>query len=76
MTASHLREHGSDARVTLVTPEEAPLALFGPEAERAIRPMLDARADRTCAARSLPAAVRFRELHAGRRRRRSSPTGS
>ncbi|MGA9859659.1 MAG: FAD/NAD(P)-binding oxidoreductase [Solirubrobacteraceae bacterium] len=40
MTAAHLREHGSDARVTLVTPEPAPLHMFGPEAALAIGPML------------------------------------
>src|ERR1700751_1899709 len=40
LTAAHLREHGNRARVTLVTPEERPLHLFGPAAEDAIRPML------------------------------------
>ena len=42
LTAAHLREHGSRARVVLVTPEERPLMLFGPAAEEAIRPMLEA----------------------------------
>ncbi len=42
LTATHLREHGSRTPVTLATPEERPLALFGPAAERAIRPMLTA----------------------------------
>ncbi|MGZ4574674.1 MAG: FAD-dependent oxidoreductase, partial [Mycobacteriaceae bacterium] len=32
MTASHLRDHGSDARVMIVTPEDEPLGLFGPPA--------------------------------------------
>lgn len=40
LTASYLREHRCDARVTLVTPEETPLDLFGPEAARVIEPML------------------------------------
>jgi sulfide:quinone oxidoreductase len=40
LTAAHLREHGSRARVTLVTPEERPLSLFGPAADEAILPML------------------------------------
>jgi sulfide:quinone oxidoreductase len=43
MTASHLREHGSEAKVLLVTPEEEPLELFGPAAARAIEPMLQVR---------------------------------
>lgn len=43
MTAGHLREHGSQAPVWLVTPEEEPLELFGPAAARAIEPMLKAR---------------------------------
>lgn len=40
LTADHLREQGSQARVTLVTPEERPLALFGPAAEQVVAPML------------------------------------
>jgi sulfide:quinone oxidoreductase len=61
MTAAHLREHGSDARVTLVTPEETPLDLFGPEADRAIRPMLTALGVRLrCSVK--PATIRGREL--------------
>jgi sulfide:quinone oxidoreductase len=43
MTAAHLRERGSTAKVWLVTPEEEPLELFGPAAAAAIEPMLRAR---------------------------------
>jgi sulfide:quinone oxidoreductase len=44
MTAAHLREHATKPyRVSLLTPEEEPLELFGPAAARAIRPMLAAR---------------------------------
>jgi sulfide:quinone oxidoreductase len=43
MTATHLRERASAARVWLVTPEDDPLQLFGPPAARAIEPMLQAR---------------------------------
>ena len=42
MTAVHLRHHGSDAGVWLVTPEEEPLELFGPAGSRAINEMLTA----------------------------------
>jgi len=42
MTASHLRDHGSDARVMIVTPEDEPLGLFGPPASAAVREMLSA----------------------------------
>ncbi|HYB30656.1 MAG TPA: FAD-dependent oxidoreductase [Solirubrobacteraceae bacterium] len=44
MTAAYVREH-SDAAVTitLVTPEEEPLALFGPAAAAALEPLLAAR---------------------------------
>jgi sulfide:quinone oxidoreductase len=61
LTGAHLREHGSRARITLVTPEETPLELFGPEAETAIRPMLDAVGVRIRCS-SMPAAVTPREL--------------
>jgi sulfide:quinone oxidoreductase len=40
MTASHLRQHDSRARVMLVTPELEPLELFGPAARAAVVPML------------------------------------
>lgn len=44
MTARHLREHdASEVKVSLVTPEEEPLDLFGPAATRAIAPVLEAR---------------------------------
>ena len=43
MTASHLRQHGSDAEVWLVTPEAEPLELFGPAGSQAIEQMLTAR---------------------------------
>ena len=62
MTAAHLNEHGAGGvRVTLVTPEEEPLELFGPAAADAVRPLL---ASRGIAIRSssLPAVVRGRRL--------------
>ena len=43
MTAAHLREHGGDNDVWLVTPEEEPLALFGPAAGQAVRRLLQSR---------------------------------
>ena len=44
MTASYLNEHGAgDVKVTLVTPEEEPLELFGPAASEAIEPLLASR---------------------------------
>ena len=44
MTAAQLRQHGPlRGRVQLVTPEAEPLALFGPEASRAVEPILRAR---------------------------------
>ncbi len=42
LTAHELREHGCDAAVRIVTPEEHPLDLFGPAACDAIAPMLAA----------------------------------
>jgi sulfide:quinone oxidoreductase len=43
MTAEHLREHGaSQVAITLVTPEDEPLELFGPAAGEAIRALLAA----------------------------------
>jgi sulfide:quinone oxidoreductase len=62
LTAGHMREHGADkVRVTLVTPEEQPLALFGPAAADAVSPLLASRgiAVRTL---SLPATARGRVL--------------
>jgi sulfide:quinone oxidoreductase len=62
MTASHLRERGANAvKVTLVTPEETPLEMFGPTASRAVSPLLAARgiALRTS---SLPALLKDRTL--------------
>jgi sulfide:quinone oxidoreductase len=61
MTASHLRESGSNARVWLVTPEEEPLELFGPAAAQALRPMLAARGIRLRTS-ARPALVRPRVL--------------
>jgi sulfide:quinone oxidoreductase len=62
MTAAHLREHGAeDVDVTLVTPEEEPLALFGPAASDAMVSLLAARGI-TVRASSLPAVVRGRTL--------------
>ncbi len=43
LTAHELREHGSDATIRLVTPEDRPLGLFGQAAADAVRPLLDAR---------------------------------
>ena len=61
MTAMHLREYASGGRVTIVTPEEEPLELFGPEASRALTPMLAA-LEITLRCSSMPALVRHREL--------------
>jgi sulfide:quinone oxidoreductase len=62
LTAGHLREHRADeVSVTLVTPEEQPLSLFGPAAAEAVSPLLASRgiAVRTS---SLPAMARGRLL--------------
>ena len=62
MTAASLRERGAEAvPVTLVTPEEEPLELFGPDASEAIGALLRSRgiALRTS---SLPAAMKRRVL--------------
>ena len=62
MTAAHLNDHGrSDVPVTLVTPEEEPLELFGPAAADAMRPLLAARGIAVRSS-SLPAVVRGRKL--------------
>jgi len=62
MTAAHLSEHGADdVKVTLVTPEEEPLALFGPAASEAMGSLLAARGV-TVRSSSLPAVVRGRTL--------------
>jgi sulfide:quinone oxidoreductase len=62
MVAQHLRQHGATTvKVSLVTPEQQPLELFGPEAARAIEPMLHALGVRLRTA-SLPARVRDRVL--------------
>jgi sulfide:quinone oxidoreductase len=62
MTATYLRDQGAvDTRVTLVTPEEEPLELFGPAAAAALLPLLE---DRGIAVRSssLPTMVQGRRL--------------
>ena len=41
LTAHELREHGCHAAVSIVTPEEEPLGLFGSAARSAVMPMLD-----------------------------------
>ena len=41
LTAHELREHGSEAAVRIVTPEQHPLELFGSAAYDAIGPLLD-----------------------------------
>ncbi len=62
MTAAHLREHGADAvAVSLATPEQEPLELFGPAAAHAITPLLDARGI-SLRTSVLPARVRGRAL--------------
>jgi sulfide:quinone oxidoreductase len=61
MTAGHLREHSSEAKVLLVTPEEEPLELFGPAAARAIEPMLQVRGIKLRTG-SLPALIQGRTL--------------
>jgi sulfide:quinone oxidoreductase len=62
MTAAHLSEHAAHpVRVTLVTPEEAPLEMFGPTASRAISPLLAARGI-TLRTSSLPARLNGRTL--------------
>ena len=44
LTASYLTDHGTrGVDVLLVTPEERPLALFGPEASEAVRELLEIR---------------------------------
>jgi len=62
MTAAYRYEHGaSDVKVTLVTPEEEPLELFGPAATEAVSSLLAARGV-TVRSSSLPAVVRGRTL--------------
>ena len=62
MTAAHLREHGADAvDVSLVTPEQEPLELFGPAAGEAISQLLDARGV-SLRTSVLPARIRGRAL--------------
>jgi sulfide:quinone oxidoreductase len=43
MTERRARERGSRTRISFVTPEEEPLAVFGPAASTAVREMLQAR---------------------------------
>jgi sulfide:quinone oxidoreductase len=44
LTAEHLTDHGTrGAQVVLVTPEDRPLGLFGPDASEAIRELLEIR---------------------------------
>ncbi len=62
LTAAHLTEEGSPAHVHLVTPEEAPLALFGTAAEDALRAQLtQAKIFLHC--QSMPVRVTEHELH-------------
>jgi len=62
MTAAHLKEHGADdVKVTLVTPEEEPLALFGPVVSAAMGSLLAARGIAVRSS-SLPAVARGRAL--------------
>jgi sulfide:quinone oxidoreductase len=65
MTVGYLREHAArDVPVWLVTPEEAPLELFGPAATDAVSELLAARGV-TLRTSSLPALVRPRALVLG-----------
>jgi sulfide:quinone oxidoreductase len=43
MTGADLRAHRRDAELTIVTPEAAPMELFGPAAAEALRPLLSQR---------------------------------
>lgn len=43
MTGADLRAHGREAELTVVTPEAAPLELFGPAAAEALAPLLEQR---------------------------------
>jgi len=62
MTAGHLSEHADgEVKVTLVTPEEEPLELFGPAATETVRSLLTARGIAVRSS-SLPAMVRGRSL--------------
>jgi len=62
LTAGHAREHGAgDVTVTLLTPEQEPLELFGPAAAEALEPLLAARGV-TLRTHSQPAVVRGRAL--------------
>jgi sulfide:quinone oxidoreductase len=62
MTAAHLREHGADGvDVSLVTPEQDPLELFGPAAGEAITQLLGARGI-SLRTSVLPARIRGRAL--------------
>jgi sulfide:quinone oxidoreductase len=61
MTAESLRHRGARVPVTLVTPEEEPLELFGPAAGAAVTKLLQARGVRVLTS-SLPAMVGRRVL--------------
>ena len=62
MTAGHVRERGAgEVTVTLVTPEEEPLELFGPAAAAVVQPLLAARGV-TLRTSSRPAFVLGRKL--------------
>jgi sulfide:quinone oxidoreductase len=56
LTAHELELHGSDAEITLVTPEAAPLEVFGTEASEAVSRLLTDRGVR-CILESHPVAV-------------------
>jgi len=62
MTAEHVRESGeAPVTITLLTPEEKPLELFGPAAAAAVEPLLAARGVRL-QTHSQPAVLRGRGL--------------
>jgi sulfide:quinone oxidoreductase len=62
LTAGHVRERGAaEVTITLLTPEEEPLELFGPAAAEALEPLLAARGV-TLRTQSRPALIRGRAL--------------
>jgi sulfide:quinone oxidoreductase len=62
LIAGHVREHGAaDVTITLLTPEEEPLELFGPAAAESLGPLLAARGV-TLRTQSQPALLRGRAL--------------
>lgn len=69
MTARHLRLHGSQAHVTLVTPEQAPLELFGGRASGQLLEYLEALGITFLGGSSVERVLRDEVLLAGTARR-------